>query len=259
MSVVRARGLPARLMLRSRSMPPALVGHRRYADIAGALTAVGEGSVKHLAHQHRGDVRADAAYALKSRDLLGHLIVGSPSQRLSALGFHLADQFQSQYASAPQAVEFDPQQGRQCAAVTGAPLGDVALPRAQRRPLPDALCEQQRLYPVLDTQPLLDKVFTLTVRPFGILLFRRRHTHHAANLPISGQPGGEHAKHALGVEPVGLGPAGAAVHQDAGRLEHLGSDAVHRQRSVQPEPVPGPPRSNTHLHRLAQLGRSAPA
>src|SRR6266853_3728156 len=54
----------------------ALVGHGCDADVAGELTAVGEGAVEHLAHQHRGEVRADATQALEGSDLLGHLIVG---------------------------------------------------------------------------------------------------------------------------------------------------------------------------------------
>jgi len=60
-----------------------------------------------------------------------------------------------------------------------------------------------------------------------------------------------------GVEPVGLGPAGAAVHQDAGRLEHIGSDAMRRQQSVQPKPVSPGLEAARHIYGPPQLGRSA--
>jgi len=45
-------------------------------------------------------------------------------------------------------------------------------------------------------------------------------------------------QHAFGIEPVGLGPAGASVYEDAGRLKHVGNDVMRRQPSVQPEAVP---------------------
>src|SRR3982750_2074720 len=48
----------------------ALVGHRDDADVAGELTAVSKGAIKHLANQHGGEVRADAADGLGGRDLL---------------------------------------------------------------------------------------------------------------------------------------------------------------------------------------------
>jgi hypothetical protein len=237
----------------------ALVGHRRDADIAGELAAVGEGPVKHF--------RAPAPRRSSCRC---RVCVGEPRSSGSS--------HRRQSRPAPQRARLPPRGSVPKPARVGAAGGRVrpaartavrgrrrCAARRGRAPTSAATassrcpCEQQRLYPILDTQPLLDKVFAFTVRTFGILLFRRRHTHHAANLSISGQPGGEHAKHALGIEPVGLGPAGAALHQDAGRLEHVGSDAVHRQRSVQPEPVPARLEATDHLRRLAQLGQSAPA
>src|SRR6266446_6699157 len=75
------------------------------------------------------------------------------------------------------------------------------------------------------------------MRTFGVLLLRRRHAYHAADLSVSGQPRREYAQHAFSVEPVSLGPTRAPVYQNAGRLEHVGSDAMRRQQSVQPKPV----------------------
>jgi hypothetical protein len=78
---------------------------------------------------------------------------------------------------------------------------------------------------------------TLTVRALGVLLRRRRHDDHAADLPIAIQPVGKHAQHAFRIKPVGLGPAGASVHEDACGLEHVGRGAICRQQSMQPKPV----------------------
>ena len=89
--------------------------------------------------------------------------------------------------------------------------------------------EEQRLDSVLDAQPLLYQVFALTVRPFGVLLVRCGHAYHAAQVAVAAQPCREHAQHALGIEPVGFGPPGTAVDQDARRLKHIGSNAVSRE------------------------------
>ena len=95
------------------------------------------------------------------------------------------------------------------------------------------------------------------MRALGVLLVWRGHAHHAAHLPIATQPGGEHAQHALSVEPVCLGPACSAVHQDAGRLKHIGSDAMRRQQSMQPKPVPAGLEAARHVGGAAQLGRGS--
>src|SRR5271166_4184992 len=163
----------------------ALVRHGCDADVAGELPAVGEGAVKYLAHQYAGEVLTNTANALQGRDLLAHCVVGCCRQRLGALSFHLADLFQNQHKPAPQSVELGPQQRRQLATVTGSQFGHVALPRAQRRPSPNALREQQRLDPVLDAQLLLDEVLAFAVRSLGVLLLRRGHMHHAAHLPVT--------------------------------------------------------------------------
>jgi hypothetical protein len=75
------------------------------------------------------------------------------------------------------------------------------------------------------------------VYALGILVFRRRHAYHAAALAITPKIGREHAQHAYGIEPVRLGPSGAAIDEDAGRLEHIVGDTMRRQQTVQPEPI----------------------
>src|SRR5271166_5759596 len=106
----------------------ALVRHGRDADVAGELSAVGEGAVKHLAHQDAGEVLTDATNALQGRDLLAHWVVGCGRQCLGALSFHLADLFQNQHKPAPQSVELGPQQRRQRAPIAGPQLSHVAPP-----------------------------------------------------------------------------------------------------------------------------------
>jgi hypothetical protein len=53
---------------------------------------------------------------------------------------------------------------------------------------------------------------------------------------------------------VRFGPASAAVHLDAGWLEHIGGDALGRQQAVQPEAIA--PRLETACYRsdTPQLG-----
>src|SRR5437660_295348 len=68
-----------------------LVGHGCDADVTGELAAVGEGPIEHLAHQYGGEVRADAADALKGSDLSDHRVISRCGQCLSPLGFQLAD------------------------------------------------------------------------------------------------------------------------------------------------------------------------
>jgi hypothetical protein len=72
----------------------------------------------------------------------------------------------------------------------------------------------------------------------------------AADLPVTAEPGCEHAQHTFGIEPIRLGPTSAVVHQNAGRLEHVGSDARRRQHSVEAKTRPGLPRSSTPHPRL---------
>src|ERR1700733_14577917 len=80
--------------------------------------------------------------------------------------------------------------------------------------------------PVLKALSLLDQMLTLAVRSFGIFVLRRRHPHDTAYLAITAEPGCQYAQHAFGIEPIGLGPTGASVHEDAGRLEHVGNAAM---------------------------------
>jgi len=140
--------------------------------------------------------------------------------------FHLVDQLQDQHKPPSKAVEFGLHQARQCTAIPSTQLGYVAFPRAQRRPSSDALSKQQRFHPVLKALSLLDQMLTLAVRSFGIFVLRRRHTHDTAYLAITAEPGCQYAQHAFGIEPIGLGPTGASVHEDAGRLEHVGNGAM---------------------------------
>ena len=115
---------------------------------------------------------------------------------------------------------------------------EIALPSAQRRPFPDALCRKQGQDAVLEPGALLNQVVPLAVRTLGVLLLRCGHSHHAANLVITADIGSQHAQQALGVKPVGLGPACPAVHQDTRRLDNVGRHAVRRQQPVQPEAIP---------------------
>jgi hypothetical protein len=97
-------------------------------------------------------------------------------------------------------------------------------------------------------------VLALTVRPLGVLLVRCRHPHHAAHLPIATQPAGEYAQHTLRVEPVGFGPAGTSVHQDARRLQRVSGDTVRGQQPVQSESIPAGLKAAGYVDGAAEIG-----
>jgi hypothetical protein len=179
--------------------------------------------------------------------------------RRVTLGLDLPNQRQGHDQPLAQAVQFRPQMARDLATVTGAQSSKVALPGTQRGPLSDALGEQQGLDAVLDAQPLLYQVLAFAVRTLCIFLLPCRHADHAAGLPVTPKIGGEHAQHALRVEPVGLGPAGTAVDEDAGRLEHVVNHTMRRQQPVQPEAVPSCLKAADDADRRAEPSRDASA
>ena len=100
-------------------------------------------------------------------------------------------------------------------------------------------------------------MFALAMRSFGILLLRRGHAHHAAYLAIAGEPGRQNAQHAFGIEPIGLGPSGASVYEDAGRLKHVGNDAMRCQQPMQPKPVATGLEAARHICGVPEFGRSS--
>ncbi|ESY87253.1 hypothetical protein X741_32400 [Mesorhizobium sp. LNHC229A00] len=72
-------------------------------------------------------------------------------------------------------------------------------------------------------------MFALTMGALGILLVGCRHAHHTANVSVAAEPSCQHTKqHAFGIEPVGFGPPRPSVHQNTGRLKHVGIDAMLR-------------------------------
>ena len=80
-------------------------------------------------------------------------------------------------------------------------------------------------------------MLAFAVRALGVLLIRCWHAHHAAGLVITPEIGRKHAQHALCIEPVGFGPSGAAVDENAGGLKNITDDTMCRQQTVQPEAV----------------------
>ena len=103
---------------------------------------------------------------------------------------------------------------------------------------PGCLCRKQGEDAVLKPGALLNQVLALTVRPLGVLLSWRGHPHRAADLVVAANIGSQHSQQALGVKPVGPGPARPTVHQDARRLDTVGRHPVRRQQSMQPEAIP---------------------
>jgi hypothetical protein len=80
-------------------------------------------------------------------------------------------------------------------------------------------------------------MFALAMRALCIFLVKRRHAHHAASLAITPEISCKHAQHTLSIESVRLGSSGAAIDQNARRLEHIVGDIMCCQKSMQPESV----------------------
>ena len=73
---------------------------------------------------------------------------------------------------------------------------------------------------------------------------------------LAAQPAEKGAHHQFCVEPVGLGPAMLARDGDAGRVDHMGFDALPRQPPRQPEAIPaGLVGHRDPIDRAASLGR----
>src|SRR5580704_13812885 len=127
MSVLRALALPARLIRRSRSIPPLWKRCWGKAEITGDLPAVFERAIEHFARQNGGEIFTDAADPAQSLDRsAGHIVLCL--QSLFAFGFHLADHIQCHRVPAPQTVHLGTQKGRDWAAVSGPHLFHALFP-----------------------------------------------------------------------------------------------------------------------------------
>jgi len=102
-------------------------------------------------------------------------------------------------------------------------LGGSGIPSGVRNPSsrsaalrrvgvkPEAQARQGRLDPVAEAWTRADQAFALAARAFGILLAQTGDGGHAAVIAFTPQPAEKGALQQLGVEPVGLCPAGARV------------------------------------------------
>jgi hypothetical protein len=142
-------------------------------------------SVEHLAHQYGGKVWSNAADTLQGCDLLGSRLLGVA---VSASSRSVSNSRISSKVSTSRRRRRSSSARSNGGSLRPSPVRSSAMSpsheRSQRRPSPNALREQQRLDPVLDPQPLLNKVLAFAVRPLGVLLLRRRYMHHAAYLPV---------------------------------------------------------------------------
>lgn len=75
-------------------------------------------------------------------------------------------------------------------------------------------------------------MLALAVNALGIFLTWCRYTHHAAYLSIPVKVGRQHAQHAFRIEPVGLGPTGTPIDENAGWLKDMIDDTLCGQQSV---------------------------
>jgi hypothetical protein len=80
-------------------------------------------------------------------------------------------------------------------------------------------------------------MFALTVLTLGVFLLRARYPDDTADVVISSAVGDQHTQQTLGVEPIGLGAASTAVHQDTCRLHHVVGDPMGNKKAMQPKAV----------------------
>jgi hypothetical protein len=73
---------------------------------------------------------------------------------------------------------------------------------------------------------LLDQLLALPAEALGVLLVPGRHPHHAAHLLFTAAEGHERAQQRLGINGIGLDPAGSTIDLDARRIHHMVDDTL---------------------------------
>jgi hypothetical protein len=109
---------------------------------------------------------------------------------------------------------------RQLPPVAGVQAGQLLQEAARERGcIADALGVQKRLDAVGVRGSLLDQAVAFAVRALLVFLLDARHMHEAAGVRLAAKVSEKRAHDALKVDPIGLGPARAAVDLDAGGID----------------------------------------
>src|SRR3954451_3327175 len=257
-TAVRARGLPARLRPWSRLSPPlryglgapapqaagggpaARVRARRQADVGGELAPVREAAVEHLVAEHGRDLGTDPLQPPQRRD------PGGPPGPLAGLRrggrvplpLARADLPKDQLEPAQPPADPPPRPRRPRPPFAGDQLREpLAAVAADRLVAVDALLGAQPLDPVHVPAALLEQGLPLAVGARRILVRPRRHAHGRPDARLAAVVRHQRPQQRLGVDPVGLGPPGAAVDLEAGGTDDQVGDAGRDQHAVEPEPV----------------------
>jgi hypothetical protein len=80
-----------------------------------------------------------------------------------------------------------------------------------------------------------------------------RHPYHAAHLLLAATEGHERAQQRLGINGIGLDPAGSTIDLDARCFHHMVDDTLRLQFPIQPEPIVSRLVARDDLDRLAGL------
>src|SRR5882672_6055065 len=225
-------------------------------EIAAKLAAIVEGAVEYLADQLLSADRADAFEVDELHDPSLERAGCGGAQLGLALGFERRQLLVEQREPLVLAHDLLLEPWRQRPSITGAQgieSGDE--PWLERHGIADAVGVQQAFDAIGVSGALLEQALPFASPALAILLFHRRHMHHAAGARLAPQMNEECPHQLVQVDPIGLGAPCTAVDFDAGRVDLVIHHPMLRQPPMQPVPVEARLVARQDAHRLAAARR----
>jgi hypothetical protein len=99
------------------------------------------------------------------------------------------------------------------------PVQPLLRVRRARIKFGDPLRLQQALDPICVGGSLFDQALAFAQQSPFVVLLDRRYTHGAQHLVLSARMGHQGTDHVAGIDPIGLGPLGAAVDEQTGGID----------------------------------------
>ena len=104
-----------------------------------------------------------------------------------------------------------------------------------------------------DADARFDEVLSLSFNALRVFLLDARNEHITCHLAIPRQPGAQCACHAFSIDPISLGPAATARHQETRRIEHNRADAARNQKPCKPDPIVTDLETENDVQRATQM------
>ena len=172
-----------------------------------------------------------------------------------SFGFDLCDLLRDQVVTEEHALDVAPEEWRQRAAITSLHRFEMLL-----QALADAFAgepnpveRQKALDAPDDSDSLFNQAFSFPLDALRILLLDTRNMDIAGHFAITCKPSAQSACHAFGIEPIGLGAAATARHQETRRVEYNCADITRGQEPGKPEAIVADFVTKHDLHRSTQL------